>query len=38
VGIVGGVCAVLSLIYFLQSARKNNKSEELQAELNIQSV
>jgi MFS family permease len=38
VGIIGGVCAILSLIYFLQSARKGNKSEVPQGELNIQTV
>jgi hypothetical protein len=38
VGIVGGICAVLSLFYFLQSARKNNKSEKPRSELNIQTV
>ncbi|HEY8929711.1 MAG TPA: DUF5690 family protein, partial [Mucilaginibacter sp.] len=35
VGIVGGICAVLSLIYFLQSARRSDNSE-VQNELNIQ--
>lgn len=35
VGIVGGICAILSLIYFLQSARRSNNSE-VQKELNIQ--
>lgn len=35
VGIIGGICAVLSLIYFLQSARRSNNSE-VQKELNIQ--
>jgi hypothetical protein len=28
VAVIGGVCAVLSLIYFLQRAQKGNKSEE----------
>ncbi|HEY0244605.1 MAG TPA: DUF5690 family protein [Mucilaginibacter sp.] len=36
VGIIGGICAVLSLIYFLKSARKYNKDQQLQSELNIQ--
>lgn len=35
VAAIGGVCAILSLIYFLQNARRDNKSEELQNELNI---
>ncbi|MDO3642135.1 DUF5690 family protein [Mucilaginibacter sp. L3T2-6] len=38
VGIIGGICAILSLIYFLQSARKSNKSDERQNELNILTV
>ncbi|ASU33019.1 hypothetical protein MuYL_1119 [Mucilaginibacter xinganensis] len=38
VGIVGGICAVLSLFYFLKSARKHNSNEESQGELNIQTV
>lgn len=39
VGIVGGICAVFSLIYFLQSARKTNKDllDDPQS-LNIQPV
>jgi hypothetical protein len=28
VAVIGGICATLSLIYFLQSARKRNKSEQ----------
>lgn len=36
VGGVGAICATLSLIYFLQSAKKSNKSEEPQGELTIQ--
>jgi hypothetical protein len=36
VGVVGGICAVLSLFYFLQNARRGNKSE--QQDLNIQPV
>ncbi len=36
VGGVGAVCATLSLLYFLQSAKKGNKSEEPQGELIIQ--
>lgn len=40
VAVIGGICAVLSLIYFLRNARKRNESEEMQAEsghpLNIQ--
>ena len=38
VGIIGGICAVLSLIYFLKSARKYNKDQQLQSELSIQTV
>lgn len=38
VGIVGGICAIFSLIYFMQTARKHNISEEPQSELNMQSV
>jgi len=36
VGIVGGICAVLSLLYFLQNARRDNKRENPQPGLNIQ--
>lgn len=28
VGVIGGICAVLSLIYFLQSARKSNENPQ----------
>jgi len=35
VAIIGGIGGILSLIYFLQSARKKNKSEEPQGELNV---
>ena len=35
VGSLGAVCATLSLIYFLQSARKSNRSEEPKGELVI---
>jgi len=35
VAVIGGIGGILSLIYFLQSARKSNKSEEPQGELNI---
>jgi len=35
VAVIGGICAVLSLIYFLQRAQKGNKSEQSQSELNI---
>jgi hypothetical protein len=38
VGIVGGACAIFSLIYFMQTARKQNISEEPEGELNIQTV
>lgn len=38
VAVIGGIGAILSLIYFLQSARKINKSEEPQGELNIQTA
>lgn len=39
VGIVGGICAVFSLIYFLQSARKTNKDSLGDPQpLNIQPV
>ncbi|MDP9075852.1 MAG: DUF5690 family protein [Bacteroidota bacterium] len=38
VGIVGGACAIFSLVYFMRTARKQNVSEEPQGELNIQSV
>jgi hypothetical protein len=36
VGIVGGVCATFSLIYFLQSARKQNKDIQSDTQFNIQ--
>ena len=36
VGGVGAVCATLSLLYFLRTARKGNKREEPQGELIIQ--
>jgi len=36
VGGVGAICATLSLLYFLQSAKRGNKSEETQADLIIQ--
>jgi hypothetical protein len=35
VGIVGGICAMLSLIYFLHSARRAGKSENHKDELKI---
>ena len=38
VAAIGGICAVLSLLYFLQSARKGNKSKSTNSELNIQPV
>lgn len=38
VAVIGGIGAILSLIYFLQSARKANKSEKPQGELNIQTA
>ncbi|MDB4922582.1 DUF5690 family protein [Mucilaginibacter sp.] len=38
VAVIGGVCAILSLLYFLQSARKGNKGEKSPRELNIQPV
>lgn len=37
VGIIGGICSVLSLIYFLQTARKS-EHPQIEAELNIQAV
>lgn len=36
VAIVGGICGILSLIYFLQSARKDNRATE--AELKLSTV
>ncbi|HAL83392.1 MAG TPA: hypothetical protein DCO83_15085 [Mucilaginibacter sp.] len=36
VAVIGGICAVLSLIYFLKNAQKGNKNEDPQGELNIQ--
>ncbi|CAN5329701.1 DUF5690 family protein [soil metagenome] len=36
VAVIGGISAVLSLIYFLQSAKKGNRDAPLQNELNIQ--
>ena len=36
VGGVGAICATLSLLYFLQSAKRGNKSEETQGDLIIQ--
>jgi hypothetical protein len=38
VAVIGGICAVLSLLYFLRNARKGNKSKQPQGELNIQPV
>ena len=38
VAAIGGICAVLSLFYFLQSARKGNKIKNTNSELNIQPV
>jgi len=35
VGGIGAICATLSLIYFLHSARKSNRSEEPKGELVI---
>ena len=38
VAVIGGVCAISSLIYFMQSARRGNKTEQPQGGLNIQPV
>jgi len=38
VAVIGGICAVLSLIYFLRNAQKGNKNEHPQDELNIQAA
>jgi MFS family permease len=38
VGSVGAVCATLSLIYFLQTARKEKRGSELRGELSINPV
>jgi hypothetical protein len=38
VAAIGGICAVLSLLYFLQNARRANKNERAQGELNIQTA
>jgi hypothetical protein len=36
VAVIGGICAVLSLIYFLREARKEGKGESLPGGLNMQ--
>jgi hypothetical protein len=38
VAAIGGICAVLSLLYFLQNARRANKNEQIKGELNIQTA